>query len=467
MSSYTCDIAIIGGGFCGTLVAAQLMKKGDGKQNILLIEKGAVPARGIAYGTLDPFHILNVPANQMGAYPEAPDHFYQWLVEHQNAWRHGDPAFIDIELSPHTYVPRHLYGFYLSNLLSEAYLEALDKGVQLELLQDEAVDIQANLCHTLEIVLASGNKVEAQKVVLAVGVPTTKNIPSKCTQNSFQTPWTLKREHPLQAPHLEHLAKETTVGIIGSGLTMVDAAVSLLERGFSGKIIAISKEGHLPETHRSEGAYLDQLISCPLTARGFIQELRQEIHDRQKKGEDWRPVIDKIRQQIPAFWSHFSQEERKKVFKWLLPLWNRYRHRMPLRLAEILKNDAVELLAGKVVGVEGLGDKTAIRYIPKGGNEVLSQSVDFVLNCSGPELSLENNPLPIIKNLLKRGMITPHESGFGVSVIDYSAKGPLEGSLYVVGQLLTGEFFEASAVPELRHQCAQLSLELLRLKLGV
>jgi len=467
MSTFACDIVIIGGGFCGTLVAAQLMKKGDGKQSILLIEKGAVPGRGLAFGTLDPTHILNVPANRMGAYPEAPDHFYRWLVEHQNAWRHSDPAFADIELSPHAYVPRHLYGFYLSNLLNEAYLDAAEKGVRLDLLHDEAVDIQPNLCHTLEITLASGDKIEAQKAVLAIGLPPVKQIPSKNAQNSFHTLWSLKREHPLAGNHLDQLPKETVVGIIGTGLTMVDAVVSLLERGYQGQIVAISKDGKLPQIHKGEAPLLDPLDSCPLTAKAFLQELRREIKGREAKGEDWRPVIDKIREQIPGFWAHFSKEERKKVFKWLLPIWNKYRHRMPVSLAGAVQQEGVTLQSGKVVSVEGQGDKTAIKYIPKGEHEAVSLPCDYVLNCSGPELTIENNPSPLIKSMLKRGMVIPHETGMGLAVCDYSAKGVLEGSLFVVGQLLTGEFFEASAVPELRHQCAQVSEELLKLKSGV
>lgn len=472
MNNYTCDIAIIGGGFCGSMVAAHLMKRAEGKINILIIEKGAVPARGIAYGTMDPFHILNVPACKMGAYPEAPDHFYQWLIEHQNAWRHSDPAFAGIELTPHSYVPRHLYGFYLSNVLSEAYLEAVEKGVQLDVLHDEVLDIQPNLCQTLELIMASGDKVEAQKVILAIGVPPSKNLPVKGVQNSFTNLYSMKREHPLQGSHLGHLPKDMVVGIIGTGLTMIDAAVSLIERDYPGKIVAISKDGTLPETDKGDVPNLEPLSSCPLTAKGFLRTIRNDIRGRQQRGENWRPVIEKLREQFPLFWRHFSSEERKKVFKWLLPLWNRYRHRMPPELANILKtaseNKVLELRAGKVISIEGLGGKTAIKYFPKGSQSLQSISVDYVLNCSGPELLLEQNSSLLLKNLLKRGAIAPHESGVGIAINpDFSVKGVLESSLFAIGQLLMGEFFESSAVPELRHHCAQLSEECFKVKSGV
>ena len=53
------DVAIVGGGFSGTMAAAQLVRRG---LSVVLVEGGGRSGRGIAYSTRDPVHLLNVPA---------------------------------------------------------------------------------------------------------------------------------------------------------------------------------------------------------------------------------------------------------------------------------------------------------------------------------------------------------------------------------------------------------------------
>ena len=63
-------VAIIGGGFTGTTLAAQLLRRSGGSISVALIERGARPGRGVAYGTQCEEHLLNVPAKSMTAFPE-------------------------------------------------------------------------------------------------------------------------------------------------------------------------------------------------------------------------------------------------------------------------------------------------------------------------------------------------------------------------------------------------------------
>src|SRR5271165_1981632 len=73
-------IAIIGGGFCGTMVAFHLARLArPNSLRVVLIEKGPQFARGLAYGTSCDRHLLNVPAGLMSALPEEPSHFLDWL----------------------------------------------------------------------------------------------------------------------------------------------------------------------------------------------------------------------------------------------------------------------------------------------------------------------------------------------------------------------------------------------------
>src|SRR6476659_11440291 len=101
-------IAIVGGGFSGALVAVHLLREAHTPLRILLIERHPPFGRGVAYGTTDPNHLLNVPAARMGVWPEEPDHFVKWLRAHRG--EEGIPDNVD----PADYLPRKLYGMYVS-----------------------------------------------------------------------------------------------------------------------------------------------------------------------------------------------------------------------------------------------------------------------------------------------------------------------------------------------------------------
>ena len=72
-------IAIIGGGFSGTLAAVNLACLADNPVRIVVINFGNPIGRGVAYGTKQIEHLLNVPAGNMSAFPDQPFHFVEWL----------------------------------------------------------------------------------------------------------------------------------------------------------------------------------------------------------------------------------------------------------------------------------------------------------------------------------------------------------------------------------------------------
>jgi len=68
------DVAIIGGGFSGTALAVQLLRRArDRPLKLALIERRGEAGRGVAYNTVSPAHVLNVPAGRMSLLPEVPD----------------------------------------------------------------------------------------------------------------------------------------------------------------------------------------------------------------------------------------------------------------------------------------------------------------------------------------------------------------------------------------------------------
>ena len=73
-------VLVAGAGFSGVVTAAQLLRSASaGPLRVVLVNRSGVMARGVAYGTNTPAHVLNVPAGRMGA---APDDLGPQLIGH-------------------------------------------------------------------------------------------------------------------------------------------------------------------------------------------------------------------------------------------------------------------------------------------------------------------------------------------------------------------------------------------------
>src|SRR5712671_3832555 len=144
------DVAIVGGGASGTLVAVQLLRQARGPWRIALVERSGAVARGLAYGPAESCHLLNVPASGMSAFPDDPGHFVRWSGA-----------------APDAFVPRSVYGAYLEALLTEAHARAAP-GVMLHLVCGEAVSASIE-GGGARLFLREGREIRARAAVLALG----------------------------------------------------------------------------------------------------------------------------------------------------------------------------------------------------------------------------------------------------------------------------------------------------------
>src|SRR5438309_10943112 len=96
-------VAIVGGGFSGTILAAQLARRGISS---VLIDGSGRLGRGVAYSTAESAHLLNVPAEAMSAWPGEPDHFAKQF-EAQGGDRRD-------------FAERRQFGRYLGEILDDA-----------------------------------------------------------------------------------------------------------------------------------------------------------------------------------------------------------------------------------------------------------------------------------------------------------------------------------------------------------
>ena len=147
------DVAIIGGGASGVLLAAELLRHGRRVRRVALIERTAHTGRGAAYGTGDPAHLLNVPAGGMSAMAHDATHFVRWL-------RRRNPVAHEL-----TFAARRDYRRYLGHVLADA--RELGDG-ELVRRSDAATGIDPDP-RGMRVRLAGGGHVLASEVVLATG----------------------------------------------------------------------------------------------------------------------------------------------------------------------------------------------------------------------------------------------------------------------------------------------------------
>lgn len=454
-------IAIIGGGFSGAMIATHLLRHATEPLQIKLIERRGTLGRGIAYSTGFDCHLLNVPVGKMSAFPEQPHHFWEWLQHRHEA------------VTPSTFVSRKLYGEYIQSVLAEAQRNA-KSGVELDYVQDEAEAIYP-ASQGASVYLKSGRVLLANRVVLAVGNFPPANPPvddPAFYQSSryISNPWsralsTIKLDQPLL--------------LIGSGLTMLDWAVALHQRGFRNTIHVISRRGLLPQSHRApseqplpSSTHAYQLIrsDLPSTTRLLLRWLRQEVELAQQQGMDWRVVFDALRPHTQAIWQSLSLSEQQRFLRHVRPYWEVHRHRVAPHIAKtihhLMQTGQMQLWAGRIQSYREQTQGVEVWFRPRHAKELQHLTVSTVVNCTGSESNYRKFRHPLIEGLLRAGLVLPDAVGMGLQVASsgalIEANGQASNWLFTLGSAQKGSLWETTAVPELRQQAATLAQTLLQ-----
>jgi uncharacterized NAD(P)/FAD-binding protein YdhS len=420
---------VVGGGFTGTLQALQLLRHTDAQ--VTLVERSDRLARGVAYGTARPEHLLNVRAAGMSAFPDAPSHFADWLA----ARGEGDGT---------TFAPRRLYGTYLEELLSTA-------GDRLTIVQDEAVAFDDSA-----VTLRSGAALQADAVILTVG-----NLPPGTLRAFSGAEFaTLYRADPWAGDIADGLAGDDAVLLIGTGLTAVDTALTLEERGFTGRILALSRRGLVPRAH-----------AAPAPTPSLKRELPSELSALTRNvraGADeigWRAAVDQLRPVTQRLWASASVEQRLRFLRHLRPWWDVHRHRIApaisARIEAMQRDGRLEVAAGKIISSAVQRDAAAVSWRPRGSTEVKQLEVRRIVNCTGPQPDIVRAGDPLLDGLLAAGRIRPDPCRIGIDVDAQfralGADGAPSPTLYAVGPMTRGALWEIVAVPDIRVQVEGLA----------
>lgn len=437
----TGHVAIIGGGFSGTMLAVQLLRRGETR--VTLIERSGTPGRGLAYGAAHSMHLLNVRAGGMSAYADDPGHFARWL----EALNGGDAA---------TFAPRIRYADYVQEQLRDAVASSPGR---FELIEEHAADVETIPGGT-RITLRGGRSLEADVAVLAIG-----NSPPKPPRMLAEADLPAARffADPWLEGSTDGLSSDDTVLVIGTGLTMVDLALLLHRRGFAGPILALSRRGLLPRAHAA-GAPPEPRSQVPTTA---VSKLLREVREH-ADANGWRQAIDALRPVTQALWQAAAPEVRGRFLRHLRPWWDVHRHRIApeihARIHSMIEKGQLRVDAGKLVSAANRPDGIEISWRPRGASATERLKVTRIINCTGPEADLRGSADPLLRRLAERGAIRADPLGIGIDVDSesrvFGADGRAQDNLFAVGPVTRGTFWEIVAVPDIRAQVAGVAARL-------
>jgi uncharacterized NAD(P)/FAD-binding protein YdhS len=447
-----CDVAIVGGGFAGTVLALHLVRS-LGSGHVAIVEPRAELGSGLAYSATDEVHRINVTARQMGVSAEAEDRFIDWLEKWYPAVVGGG---LGASQPSRTFVQRRWFGEFVRERLGAALAGS---KVKLEHHSTSAKDARV-IESGLELMLANGGRLRALCAVVAAshGVP---GLPSGFPAALADAPGFIA--DPWQADEVKRIPSEADVLILGTGLTMADVTGSLLANAHRGRIRAVSRHGLLsrPASVVANPVALDfaSWPAGPVTVH--LRRLRHEIELLEKEGGSWRDVFTTLRERSTDLWSKLSIEEKQRFVRHLKSFYDVHRYRMAPDLAGRIEAareaGQVEVLAGRLRSARRDRVGFLVEVKRRGSSEAVRWQCRAIVNCTGPRAGLGPDSSDFLGALVARGLAYPDPLGLGLTVDRDGRVYGLSRSLFALGPLTRERFGDVVGAPEIAEQAQRLA----------
>ncbi len=427
------DIAIVGGGASGVLLAALLVRKSA--LRVFLIERGSTPALGVAYSTRCRGHLLNVRASDMSALADEPDHFVNWLARDDGGLGRDD------------FAPRADYGRYLQDLLADSVRRS---DGRLRVVTGEVVALREH-AEDVEIDVDGSHPLRARKVVLATG-----HRPPSADHGAY-------RGNPWREDAIEGLAPDASILLIGTSLTMIDVLVSLMERGHTGPITALSRRGLVPRFHPPAPIPSPDVDTRDLFA-GSLSQRAAHFRSKVRNGLGWAGLMQVLRPHNNELWHGLDLAERQRFLRHLRPWWDIHRHRVAPHIGEIIEDakarGQLSIVAAKIEIGRTIDRSVDVTIVRRGAATREQHSFDRVIDCRGPRNEVDER-LPLHAQMVKDGLLRADPLGQGLDVSEKEAlmgrNGKASRYLYVLGPPTRGRYTEIVAIPDIRLQAAEVA----------
>ena len=462
MSGTRPKVVVVGAGAAGSLTALHLARTARRRGtalDLVLLDPAPFRARGIAFGTTDDRHLLNVPAAGMSALPEEPGHFVAWRARQH-------PELLP---EPGVFAPRVEWARYLDETVGLAF--AAEAPVGLRHLRRRAAGLRRDGAGIV-VTADDGLVHRADAVVLATGErsPGASWAPPALRDSAFfvSDPW---------APGALDVVRRDAAGpgdvlLVGTGLTMVDVVLSLSrpDRRPDRRLHAVSRHGELPARHADELqlAAIPEIDDWGHTLADYRARTAAHLARVERATGDWRPAMDGLRAVVQALWQRLDEDDREEFLRVDASAWGRLRHRMPPESA-----DVVAALERAQVLTRTSGEVAAAEPLTGGGlcvtlTDGTVREVGWVVNCTGTGTVLAPGADPLYDDLLapRGGVALAVRSTAGMGLRTAAGRlvdsaGSTEAPLWTLGSVRRGELWESTAVPEIRAQAAHVATAVL------
>jgi uncharacterized NAD(P)/FAD-binding protein YdhS len=435
------DIAVVGAGASGILVALHLLRA-DGIGRITLIEKGPV-GEGVAYSTKRSEHLLNVVAARMSLFEDDPGHFTRYLAAESGR---------DAASFAKVFAERRVFSRYLVDTLEEARRK---RDTPVEIVRDEVVALREG--DGVELTLASGTALKSDAVVLALG-----NWPRAAVGRL-----SVDADRVLPGWAFDSISRvepSETICIGGTGLSMVDAVLTLASNHHRGAIHVVSRHGLMPLPHAGPGGVpfnLDTFMQMPLLRR--VRRVREVARDAVANGMPWQWVMDTLRSYTVEAWQSLSIDDQRRFLRHVARQWDVHRHRIPESAAATVEamqaSGQLRQHRGRLSEVRLRDDRLDIAFVHHSGWDTLR--ADRIIDCSGLQGDIRRVPSSLVAMLIASGAVRPGRHGIGLETTDrgaiVGADGIESARMFAVGSVRIGERWESVAVPDLRQQAATVA----------
>lgn len=444
------DVIVVGSGFSAIAVTCNLIELLPASAALAVVGDDPGFGRGTAYRTELYLHRLNLPAGRMSLLPDHPTDFVDWLKNRGRPLQEGD------------FASRSDFGLYVRETLARL-LRKRDGRCRVDFVKAKATGCVERYSSTLAFLLDNDNEIAGKNIILCLGVGNASlpvdpgAVSASARSRIIENPWRLS--------WLRRVAPSDTVCILGSGLTMIDQVLALRAHGHQGNIEVLSRRGLAPLGHAKTSPAPTKIDVEALP--NMTSDLLKVLRAKSRTVNDWRSVMDGLRPVTQHIWKRLPFEAKQRFLRHALPWWNIHRHRVAPEVFDsfekLVWEGTVQFHAGFLKSVATEEGRIVAAFRVRGRPDTAKIHCDWLVNCTGMERAGINHS-PLLKEMSRVGLVAPDALGLGIQVdegsrvISQSANSPAR--LFAVGALTAGQFWEITAVPDIRVQARAVAREI-------